>query len=428
VSDLLFCLWIALIGADRIDFAGGHGPFILTPFLALTPIVALSELVRRHTAGSRIEISRGTIAYMAIAGALVSIALLSAFAAPIPTVSFSRTMLLAGDIAGTLTIAILASDRTNLLRLMARGAIAALALFVVFDIAEPLAYLGRIAETARFGPALVKIGELQTAGPIPRLGGAVSDANRAALVLLFYAVVILAGERGRVLRRWALALTALLFIATFSRSGTLGAIGLLALAVIDGRIRVAPWFAASVAMVAALACGAVIARPAVVDRIDAFFTSPAAARLSVSEGSAQGHLALVERGLTASMSSVPRALIGHGYGNSYLELQDVFPANKYGNYHSLYVTMFAEAGIFALLLTLVLLAAPMAAGGFWRPFVAASVCFNFFYQTTTEPVYWFVLALAWASVLIRAHEQTDTRAVLTHVSSAPAALRSRTSG
>ena len=90
-----------------------------------------------------------------------------------------------------------------------------------------------------------------------------------------------------------------------------------------------------------------------------------------------------------------RATMGLGYGNAYLELQDMFPGSKYGNYHSLYVTMFAEAGVFALLLMLALLAGPLLRGSFWRPLVAGAVAFNLFYQTTTEPSFWFVLALAW---------------------------------
>ena len=43
-----FCLVgaIGLIGADRIDLAAGHLPFILTPFLVLASLVLLLHLLR----------------------------------------------------------------------------------------------------------------------------------------------------------------------------------------------------------------------------------------------------------------------------------------------------------------------------------------------------------------------------------------------
>ncbi|MGB0016973.1 MAG: hypothetical protein WBQ12_09710, partial [Candidatus Sulfotelmatobacter sp.] len=43
---------IGLIGADRIDLFGGRGPFILTPFLVLAPLVVLLQLLRSGLRGS----------------------------------------------------------------------------------------------------------------------------------------------------------------------------------------------------------------------------------------------------------------------------------------------------------------------------------------------------------------------------------------
>ena len=95
---------------------------------------------------------------------------------------------------------------------------------------------------------------------------------------------------------------------------------------------------------------------------------------------------------------MPRALIGLGYGSSYLVLDDIFPGNRYGNFHSLYVSMFAESGVFALLLIVVLLAVPLARRGPYRALVLGLVVFNVFYQATVEPAFWAVLALAWLSM------------------------------
>ena len=39
--SVLLPLWFALLAADRVDLLAGRGPFVLTPFLVLTPVVVL---------------------------------------------------------------------------------------------------------------------------------------------------------------------------------------------------------------------------------------------------------------------------------------------------------------------------------------------------------------------------------------------------
>ncbi|MGH7634708.1 MAG: hypothetical protein ACRENC_13320, partial [Gemmatimonadaceae bacterium] len=125
---------------------------------------------------------------------------------------------------------------------------------------------------------------------------------------------------------------------------------------------------------------------------------PLAERVSTGEGSASSHIELIERGVETATESIPHAMIGVGFGNAFRVLQDVFPGNRYGNFHSLYVTMFAESGIVALALTLALLCTPLVIGGAWRPLIAGAIAFNVFYQATAEPVFWFLLASAWLTM------------------------------
>jgi hypothetical protein len=71
--------------------------------------------------------------------------------------------------------------------------------------------------------------------------------------------------------------------------------------------------------------------------------------------------------------------------------------------------MFAEAGIFALLVTAALLLTPVALGGDWRSLVAGFVMFNMFYQTPTEPAFWFILAMAWLTLRVRVESKSAAR-------------------
>ena len=71
MSNLLLAAWVMLIGADRIDLIGGGGTFVLTPYLALTPLIVLLELVRRRLERRLLELPARALVYAAIAGALV---------------------------------------------------------------------------------------------------------------------------------------------------------------------------------------------------------------------------------------------------------------------------------------------------------------------------------------------------------------------
>jgi hypothetical protein len=148
----------------------------------------------------------------------------------------------------------------------------------------------------------------------------------------------------------------------------------------------------------AAAAVTLFAAPRYVDRVSALVNTPLWERFSTVEGSGRDHLELVERGVSEATQSIPRAFIGLGYGNSYLVLQDLFPGNRYGSFHSMFVSAFAESGVFALLIALTLSFVPVFRGGPWRAIIAGSIAFNLFYSTITEPIFWFLLALAWLTL------------------------------
>lgn len=398
MSGALLALWIALIGADRIDLAGGHGPFIVTPFLALTPLVVIAELVRRARQHASTTLSRQAVAYATIAALLLGVVVASALLSDEVLVSGARSTLLLLQIAGTFAVAILASDRPDLPRILAIGALLSLPLFVFCDVMEALLLLGRGPELLRAVTVTLRFDDVQILGALPRPGGPVMDSNRAGFVLVCYIVFIARGIQRRWLRGTAMTLAALLLLATVSRSAGLAAIATLLVSLISRRHRASPGALALGALGVAAIVSIVFLYPRVVTPVEYIVQSKLATRISFGEESAHEHVTLLKRGLEEGSESVPRSLIGIGYGDGYRVLQDIFPGNRYGNFHSLYVTMFAEAGIVAALLAIILMVTPLVRGGPWRPLVAGAVAFNVFYQTTAEPVFWFVLAMAWLAM------------------------------
>src|SRR5262245_33910071 len=173
MSNLLLGLWMALIGADRIDLAGGRGPFVLTPFLVLTPFVVLSQAWRRRREGLRLAVTRRVMIYSTTAAALLTIVLISVFVAQDVEISASRALLLIANLVATFFVVLLTVDRPDVARVLARGAAASLLLFLAFDVAEVLAFIERAAKSIHLGPVLIRFGDLQIVGPLPRLAGPV---------------------------------------------------------------------------------------------------------------------------------------------------------------------------------------------------------------------------------------------------------------
>ncbi len=81
ISMVLLILWIALLAVDRIDFFGGEGAFILTPFLILTPLLLVFEGFRVLESRVGIQLQRHGEAYLLLLLFFLSIVLISTFLA-----------------------------------------------------------------------------------------------------------------------------------------------------------------------------------------------------------------------------------------------------------------------------------------------------------------------------------------------------------
>ncbi len=396
--DGLLVLWVVLLGADRVSLLDSVVPFVMTPFLALTPLVIASEWLRHAAQGGRIMVSRPALGYAAVAAALAAVVLASASMSADPTTSAARAALFVAQIGGTFVVAVMAADREDFAGLLARAAIAGIAAFAAFDVLSLAAWVGAIPGTVHLGTIAVNLEPSTYARFIPRLSGPVADPNRTGWVLLFMMYLIALRERHTTIHRIAMAVAIALMLLTLSRSASAAVVATVLALAIGGRPKRLPVnsLVAYAVATAALLTVLLVTPHSTTPNLSTF--APVAERFSVAQGSALDHFQLLRRGVDEATSSVPRVLFGLGFGSSYLTLQDMFPGDRYGNFHSLYVSMFAEAGVFALILSLVLLGWPLVRGGPYRALVLGAAVFSVFYQATTEPAFWLALALAWIFV------------------------------
>ena len=184
VTPYLLVAWVALLGADRIDLLGGEADFVLTPFLALTPLFLALETVLMAVQRKRVAVPPATAAYSLVLLLFVSVVLLSTLLGLDVLTSARRSILLLALSGGTLLVALFAIGRPTLGPALALGAELGLGLAVLFSVAQVIAFFSPEADVLRLGPVSIGLEPMAYAGVIPRLTGQVADANRAGLLFL----------------------------------------------------------------------------------------------------------------------------------------------------------------------------------------------------------------------------------------------------
>ena len=393
--EALLVLWVATLPTDRVDLLGGMVGFILTPYLALTPLIVLLLVFRRLVNRENQELPSNFRPFVLSLVALVSVILLSALLAMDPVISLWRVLHFMAVSGGAFLVALFLIAEENAARVLARGAELGLALMLVFGLLGVWALLSGNALLLRLGPATISLEPSTYGGIIPRFTGSVADANRAGMATLFFLTLMAQfGRRGTRRQLW-LGAGVLMAILTLSRSTLLAGGVLLATAwLLRTSFRVSRSSVAAASLALAMGAGTLLALPSVRETLVGGL-EPVGSRFSLQEGSALDHLHLMARGVEEETASLKRAAIGIGYGNAHLVLQDMFSGSKYGNFHSAYVTLLAECGVFSFLLFVLILGYPLVRPGPLTPFVAALAAFNIFYQTLNGPILWLVLSLAW---------------------------------
>lgn len=397
--DVYLIAILAVAGIDRINFAPPSLPLALTPFLVLLPVTVAGALLSWARVG-RVGAEwcgRSAGVGISLIFALMVVSAVSVLATEHTDLAYGRLALSVLNIAGVVAAVQWSLRRNDPVVIFRSAAWCVLVLSVFIDVLSFLSWL-------RFGTGVsVSLGPIDLAAgsigqDIPRLSGLSLDPNRGALAVTVAAFVLLADpllacKVGNARASLAiLGVSGLVVAATLSRSGALAwlicAVGVV---VVSARGRPRAKMLAALLGATALV-GYVLAR--VVTGSPSIDLTLLSDRLSVSEGSSGGvHLSLYSIASNIVASSAWDPFTGIGFGNSYTALRSVYGANEYGNFHSVFVTFLVEVGVMGLLLVLVLMAVPLL--GRRRYLAAGLIAFSVLYQASSDPVYWYALALLW---------------------------------
>jgi hypothetical protein len=394
VRETLLVVWLALLGASRVDFLAGAGPFLLTPFLVLTPVVIGAELWRAAASGWSVRLPPGGGSFLVAMSALMGLVLLSTmFAWDLPSAT-RRFALLFVQVYGVIVVAVAIANRPDPGGILLRGAYAGLGLSLAMNGGQLIYWL----RSSLWPDPLARVLDLAPGtyfGVIPRFTGVSHDPNLGGFLLLFYlGLVLLLAPPSRRRTVWVVA-GAVALVLTLSRSAVLAA-GVFSGFLIMRRleIRIAPAAVGGAGVLVALLTLAYLFVPGAGDGM-VRLAEMLSHRFTVDEGSAREHTLLLVRGWEVGTETVKQVLLGIGYGNAHVVVQDIFPGNEYGNFHSLFLTFFAEAGAPAAVVLLGIFGAAFIRGGEYRPLIAAMIVFNLFQQAHTDPALWLGLMLAW---------------------------------
>ncbi|MGA9391968.1 MAG: O-antigen ligase family protein [Candidatus Sulfotelmatobacter sp.] len=395
-----------MIGADRIDLFAGHGPFTLTPFLVLAPLVVFLHFFRNGLRGKfHLAISpsmRRQLPFLAVSSAFLLLAFASIPLGLDPErglVAFCDLLLVA-VLGYGISLEILEEPERE--KLIERSVTFAVTMYLIFCIGECIAWNQGLALAPNEKPTSlmqVTFAPSMLGNWIPTLSGTTSDANRSGFVLTMYLVLLdrfVTRSRYTFLLRFAIGLFIFL---TLSRSGVLCWLAYYFFSSTFWarlRSRRALLRAAAIAVVCSLLC--VVYQKEIVGLAETWEISDAiSVKMSMGEGSSgESHILLIQRGFETWLRSTKTVLAGIGFASAPKVLEDFFGSDKRGNFHCLYVTALAEMGFPAFVFLMVLLFYPVIGRmGALSP-VVAIMSFNISYQSHLEPMFWLILALLWS--------------------------------
>jgi hypothetical protein len=396
---------LGLLGADRIDLFWGHGFFRLSPFLLFGSLVVLIRLLSLSL-GGRFRIAlrppfRRQIPYLIV----FALFLFFAFTSTIYGLNPQRGLMalvglvLVSGLGYCLSLGILADSAPE--KLIVRSVTLALIVYLIFCIGGYIAWshgVFRLEDEAStsiestFAPSATFFG-------VPRLSGFCLDANRAGFILVMYMVLLdrfAAKTRYTRFLRFAIGFFILLAV---SRSATLCWVAyyLFSGAFWNRMLTRRTAFGAATLAIVCLLLGfmyrAEIAELSELWQVSDMLSN----RLSGDQGTSGGdHIQLIQRGLDTWSRSTHNVVAGIGFAGAPSVLADFFGDSKYGNFHSLYVSILAELGLPAFLLFMILLGYPIIARRGAAPCIAAIAIFNIALQSYMEPIFWVALALVWS--------------------------------
>ena len=391
ISYLLLLLYLVFAGVDRINFSGNS-----IESFALLPHIILSFLITFILLFFKI----GTIdfkwlyknKYFFISFSLFFFFLIISILFSIDVFySFKRLVLLLIII---ITVIIILSSFNNheIKKCLYYSSILGSLLFYIFNIMLFLNWLGYLyidSNIINISPDIISYF-------IPRLGGFTVDVNRGIAILVIYTFFLFSSKNKNIFVNLIVIINIFFIFASLSRTAILLFIITFSVYLIfSGTLRekIATIIFVPISLLLLYSIITFYSENNIID-----VKSALEERLNLDDfghnTSAGIHLKLINEGFKIAFSDFKIFILGCGHGTSYKIIKGFkMSGKKIANFHSQYLSILVENGIFSLLF---FFAFTIIIPLFYKshkllPIIIGLFCFNLFYQLTNEPLYWFTL-------------------------------------
>jgi len=392
-NKLIIILLITFAGADRINFGANiTDSFKLTPFLVLSVIFFIITIVFYIKKIKLNWIINNQYFLFFFAVFLCSVIMSVVFSQEI--MMASKRIILLFIIIGVFVIILSEYNNSEINTLLITSSIYGSILYYLFNAIMLLTWL-RVIEFNIIQINLIP----DTIGYfIPRLGGFSGDSNRGGFVLSFFTYILWINRKKFRFSSLLLSVNISMLLITLSRSSYLLLFILfLSHAILFQRHLFSiefmsylfiPFLVIIIGLVQMDKMGIIEIAPVIEERFS--ITSDKSVSASI-------HFDLIAKGTQLILSDMKYFFLGIGHGLSYILTEGYYwSGSKYGNFHSQYITIFIENGIFAFIsFSFLTIIYPLIKGinNVILPLLISLLFFNIFYQLTNEPIYWLVILL-----------------------------------
>jgi len=393
LRGVVACLLLITAPIDIISLLGDDASFRLTPFIILGAVYLLIRLIELLSGIRKGILRLNSINVNSIALALIlwMVLGLSVLTVNVDVSSSVQRYLFLGYL---IIIAVLLSD--DLRKLSAKRLASAYTVFAILQIVA--AAIGLIVAydspllTFIPPPLLDLFGSFQTGrvNDIQRIGGLDRDPNRIAVNSVCLFLISIRSEQRRNLHQW-LPLAAIV-LTTLSRTGMIVfVLTVISINFLNKKI---------VRIAAVVAVGLFL----VLITFQRDQIEPVAQLISAENSqleSALLHLDLIHTGVSAAFRDVQTFFIGSGWGTEYLQAPEFFGGYRYGNFHSLMVSVLVQSGILGLTM-LGLIFSRLLSHSRYPTLVLVIIIANLFQVHYANPVFW--IAVFFCLDLTKAHK------------------------
>ena len=394
VITYLFILTVSFVGADRINLLSSSFEFFnFTPFILFSLMFVLSVLVLKiHSLNfSWLYYDKASLVFLNI---FLICTLVSILFSQDYLYSTKRILLLILILLTfILSISHFSSDKLN--KILVNASVLGSLIFFIFNLSMVYLWINFLEYENLF----IDLIPNKIAYFIPRLGGYSLDVNRGGVVLMFYTFCLLFNNKTRLIK-FVLFINIITLLFTFSRTVYLLIFFTLLYCLLYELNRKTVYKLFKYFFFAIIIAISFLLYLDNIKFIELEYLLEERLNIDweLSRHTSSGiHLRLIVEGIQTAFNNLKILILGNGFGSSFLLIEGYYwSGTKYANYHSMYITLLVECGIFAFLAAVFytfIIPLFNKTKNLYMPIIFGLFFYNIFYQLILEPVYWFIVLL-----------------------------------